>query len=86
MHCIYTFAAPFVMDWDGDGYKDLLIGDYTGYVVYYKNNGDDTFSNHCPRRDTDDLHWRCKSFLNSKYQSVKNIFLTNLSKVRGLIK
>ncbi len=33
-------ASPFVYDWDGDGLKDLLFGQYTsGRVQFRKNYG-----------------------------------------------
>ena len=40
-----SFAAPFAADWDGDGTKDLLVGDGEGYIhVYLSGN-----SNGIPR-------------------------------------
>jgi hypothetical protein len=30
-------ATPYVCDWDGDGLQDLLVGDGSGYVTFYKN-------------------------------------------------
>jgi len=30
-------AAPCVVDWDGDGLKDLLLGNYAKYVHLYSN-------------------------------------------------
>ena len=36
-------AAPFVVDWDGDGRRDLLIGQMgKGQMRIYKNTGSDT--------------------------------------------
>jgi hypothetical protein len=32
-------AAPVVVDWNEDGKKDLLLGDYDGYVSLYLNYG-----------------------------------------------
>ena len=32
-----SFAAPFVADWNGDGKKDLLVGDGEGYIHLYLN-------------------------------------------------
>lgn len=33
-------ASPCVVDWDGDGIKDLLVGQYTsGKIRFYKNTG-----------------------------------------------
>ena len=32
-------ATPCVADWDGDGLNDLLCGDGSGYVSFYKNVG-----------------------------------------------
>jgi len=34
-------ASPTVVDWNGDGKKDLLCGEYMGRVVYYENKGTD---------------------------------------------
>lgn len=37
----YT-GSPFVFDWNGDGKKDLLIGQFTeGRVRFYPNTGTD---------------------------------------------
>ncbi len=35
------FAAPLVVDWNGDGRKDLLVGDVNGDVWLYLNTGSD---------------------------------------------
>ncbi len=45
-----NWSVPLVYDWDGDGKKDLLIGNRTyeknkrlsGYVSFYKNVGSDS--------------------------------------------
>jgi len=34
-------AAPVVVDWNGDGAKDLLVGDGDGQVVFFRNTGTD---------------------------------------------
>jgi hypothetical protein len=33
-------ASPEVCDLDGDGKKDLLISDYSGYIYFYRNSGE----------------------------------------------
>jgi len=36
-------ASPFVVDWNGDGKQDLLLGQYDGGKVrFYENIGEDT--------------------------------------------
>jgi hypothetical protein len=36
-------ASPFVVDWNGDGKRDLLLGQYDGGKVrFYENIGEDT--------------------------------------------
>ena len=36
-------ASPFVVDWNGDGKQDLLLGQYDGGKVrFYENVGEDT--------------------------------------------
>jgi hypothetical protein len=33
-------ASPFVIDWDGDGKQDLLLGQYSGGKIrFYQNTG-----------------------------------------------
>jgi hypothetical protein len=32
-------AAPLVIDWDGDGVKDLLIGTYQNRIAFFRNMG-----------------------------------------------
>lgn len=34
-----NYAAPVIYDIDNDGKKDLIIGNETGYLYYYKNTG-----------------------------------------------
>ncbi len=37
---VSAHAAPSVVDWDGDGVKDLLVGQYTGgNIRLYINSG-----------------------------------------------
>ena len=46
---VNTYAVPFVMDWYGDGKKDLLVGEYLGQYpnaigkvrLYLNTNTDD---------------------------------------------
>jgi hypothetical protein len=36
-------ASPFMVDWNGDGKQDLLLGQYlSGKVRFYENIGEDT--------------------------------------------
>jgi len=36
-------AAPFVYDWDGDGVKDLLVGQFGGGALWiFRNEGTNT--------------------------------------------
>lgn len=35
-------AGPFVVDWDGDGKLDLLLGSSSGAVTFYRNTGSKT--------------------------------------------
>jgi hypothetical protein len=32
-------SSPRIVDWNGDGLKDLLIGEVSGYIYYLQNNG-----------------------------------------------
>ena len=34
-------AGPCIADVDGDGDRDLLVGDFPGYFWYFQNDGDD---------------------------------------------
>jgi hypothetical protein len=34
-----SWAAPNVADWNGDGYRDLVVGDYSGYFRVFRNQG-----------------------------------------------
>ncbi len=34
-----NLAAPLVVDWDGDGNKDLLVGAYANRIGFFKNTG-----------------------------------------------
>ena len=37
------YGAPTVFDWDGDGAKDLVCGQFDGgYIRFYRNVGTDT--------------------------------------------
>ncbi|MDI6782448.1 MAG: VCBS repeat-containing protein, partial [bacterium] len=35
-------SVPFVIDWDNDHKKDLIVGDVDGYVTYFHNSGTNT--------------------------------------------
>jgi hypothetical protein len=32
-------SSPRIYDWNGDGLKDILVGEYMGYVYYLENEG-----------------------------------------------
>ncbi len=34
-------SYPYVVDWNGDGKKDLLVGDHDGFIYIYLNKGED---------------------------------------------
>ncbi len=36
------FSVPFVIDWNNDHRKDIIIGDVDGYVTYFHNSGTNT--------------------------------------------
>jgi hypothetical protein len=36
---IGTRAAPRIYDWNGDGLKDILVGEVSGYIYYLQNVG-----------------------------------------------
>ena len=36
-----TYASPVVIDWNKDGKKDLLCGNYDGNILYFENEGTD---------------------------------------------
>jgi len=36
-----NLAAPLVVDWDGDGRKDLLVGAYANRIAFFQNVGTD---------------------------------------------
>ena len=38
---VYGFSSPAVLDWNNDGRKDLLVGDYEHYIYLYLNQGTD---------------------------------------------
>ncbi|CAK9087224.1 Tenascin-X (TN-X) (Hexabrachion-like protein) [Durusdinium trenchii] len=38
-------AAPFMVDWNGDGHMDLLVGDKDGTIWYYEKNATDGLLN-----------------------------------------
>jgi hypothetical protein len=35
-------SAPRIYDWNGDGLKDVLVGDVTGHIYYLQNSGTNT--------------------------------------------
>lgn len=41
---VQTLAVPNYIDWDGDGVLDIISGDASGYVWFFKNKG----TNHAP--------------------------------------
>lgn len=38
---VETLAAPQWIDWDGDGYADIVAGDASGFLWFFKNYGTD---------------------------------------------
>lgn len=36
-----TLPSPSVVDWDGDGLTDLVVGNSEGYILFFKNTGTD---------------------------------------------
>ncbi|MGQ9708055.1 MAG: FG-GAP-like repeat-containing protein [bacterium] len=36
-------SQPAVVDWNGDGKKDLIMGTETGYILFYPNQTDDSW-------------------------------------------
>ncbi len=42
-----TLVVPTVIDWDGDGAKDIVAGNSQGFLLFFKNLGD----NNAPRFD-----------------------------------
>ncbi len=36
------YSVPFVIDWDNDHKKDLILGDVDGYITYFHNSGTNT--------------------------------------------
>ena len=37
------YGSPTIFDWDGDGARDLICGQYEyGYIRFYRNVGSDT--------------------------------------------
>ncbi len=41
---VSSYANPYVDDWNADGDLDILVGEGSGRVMYYENNGDGTLS------------------------------------------
>lgn len=41
--CLYggTLPVPNVVDWDGDGALDIVSGNSEGFILFFKNGGDD---------------------------------------------
>ena len=37
-----NYSAPFVVDWNMDGRKDMIVGNGDGQVLYYENTGTDS--------------------------------------------
>jgi hypothetical protein len=40
---VATSSCPAAIDWDADGDNDLMVGDNSGYISYFENNGQDLF-------------------------------------------
>lgn len=41
-------SSPRIVDWNGDGINDILVGEYYGHVYYLQNTG----TNYAPKFDT----------------------------------
>lgn len=41
---VSSYAKPYVDDWNADGDLDILIGEESGRVLYYENDGDGTLT------------------------------------------
>ena len=37
---VERYAMPLFVDWDGDGLRDLISGQYDGAVIWYRNEGE----------------------------------------------
>ena len=51
-----THAAPFMVDYNNDGIRDLLVGNGEGFLLYYENRGSTNHAVFAPPTTLKDVH------------------------------
>ncbi len=51
-----THAAPFMVDYNNDGIRDLLVGNGEGFLLYYENRGNTTHASFVQPTTIHDVH------------------------------